>query len=49
MNVLPSYFSDRVFVELVAERLAGDGLLVANLNGALRGAAYLVFLSLSWT
>ena len=38
MNVLPSYFSDRAFVELVAERLAEDGLLVANLNGALRGA-----------
>ena len=38
MNVLPSYFSDRAFVELVAERLAKDGLLVANLNGALRGA-----------
>jgi hypothetical protein len=38
MNVLPSYFSERAFVELVAERLAEDGLLVANLNGALRGA-----------
>ena len=38
MNVLPSYFSDRAFVELVAERLSEDGLLVANLNGALRGA-----------
>jgi hypothetical protein len=38
VNVLPSYFSDRAFVELVAERLAEDGLLVANLNGALRGA-----------
>jgi hypothetical protein len=38
MNVLPSYFSDRAFVELVAQRLAKDGLLVANLNGALRGA-----------
>ena len=46
MNVLPSYFSDRAFVELVAERLAEDGLLVANLNGALRGAQNEPLLSL---
>jgi Spermine/spermidine synthase domain len=37
MNVLPSYFSEREFVTLVADGLAKDGLLVANLNGALRG------------
>jgi Spermine/spermidine synthase domain len=38
MNVLPTYFFNGAFVELVAGRLARDGLLVANLNGALRGA-----------
>jgi hypothetical protein len=38
LNVFPEYFSERTFVELVAERVADEGLLVANLNGALRGA-----------
>jgi hypothetical protein len=37
LNVFPGYFSEPAFVELVAERIAVDGLLVANLNGALRG------------
>jgi Spermine/spermidine synthase domain len=46
LNVLPSYFSEREFVELVAERVSDDGLLVANLNGALRGAQSSRFLSL---
>ena len=46
LNVFPSYFSERWFVELVAERLTEDGLVVANLNGALRGAESTPFLSL---
>jgi len=37
LNVFPGYFLEPAFVELVAERIAADGLVVANLNGALRG------------
>jgi len=46
LNVFPEYFSERAFVELVAERIPEDGLLVANLNGALRGAQSPSLLSL---
>jgi Spermine/spermidine synthase domain len=45
VNVAPSYFSESAFVELLARRLGEDGLLLANLNGALRGADSAPFLS----
>jgi hypothetical protein len=46
LNVFPEYFSERAFVELVSARISEDGLMVANLNGALRGAESAPFLSL---
>ena len=46
LNVYPVYFTERTFVELVAERIAGSGLLVANVNGALRGVDSAPLLSL---
>ena len=46
LNVFPEYFAERAFVELVAERIPEDGLLVANLNGALRGVESAPLLSL---
>jgi hypothetical protein len=46
LNVFPEYFSERAFVELVSERIPDDGLLVANLNGALRGTESAPLLSL---
>jgi hypothetical protein len=46
VNVFPSYFSKREFVQLLAKRLTEGGLLVANLNGALRGGKSGPFLSL---
>jgi spermidine synthase len=46
LNVFPEYFSQRAFVELVAEKVTEDGLLVANLNGALRGSESPSLLSL---
>lgn len=44
--VSPFYVSDRAFVELMAERLGENGLLMANLNGALRGAGSAPLVSL---
>ena len=46
LNVSPSYFSEREFVELLAQRLGEDGLVMTNLNGALRGAEKAPLLSL---
>jgi spermidine synthase len=37
LNVLPSYFSERAFISLVENRVTERGVLVANVNGALRG------------
>jgi spermidine synthase len=37
LNVYPGYFTERAFVELLAERISSSGFLVANVNGALRG------------
>jgi hypothetical protein len=46
LNVSPSYFSELEFVELLTKRLGEDGLVMANLNGALRGAERAPLLSL---
>jgi len=37
VNVYPSYFGESDFIDLLAGRVAADGLLMANLNGSLRG------------
>jgi spermidine synthase len=46
LNVFPDYFAEPAFIALVADRITPDGVLVANVNGALRGADSAPLLSL---